>query len=131
VQQSLSTPHHTNASSIIPTILSIADSGSTDFLLRLSDLPTPSIPTGAPIVVAMPNGSSITHLGAIDLVILQSNVIIKAHIFSPNDLHHNLSSMAQLCALGCTATFTDTSIKITDSHGTTILCGTKKPKATL
>ncbi len=104
----------------------LADSGSTDFLLRASDLPTTLSASGPTISVELPNKTTIHSLGSVDLLIPHSKVHIRAHIFPDNLLQLNIASMSQLCVQGCSATFTATSVIVTDPTGAVILSGTKR-----
>lgn len=112
-------------------VLAIADSGSTDFLLRVSHLPSTLTASGAPIRVELPNGSFIQSLGYVHFIIPHSKIKITAHIFPDHLLDHNLASMSQLCAQGCSATFDSTSVTVRDSQGCVVLSGTKALADTL
>ena len=116
----LQTPHS--------TAITLADTGTTDFLLRASDIPSHLTPSGAKLSVLLPNNAHITSLGSIAITIPNSSVTITAHIFHPDSLSHNLSSIPQLCAHGCTATFRSESMDIADRTGRVILSGTKRPE---
>ena len=113
-------------SQICPTIDTIADTGSTDFLLRSSDIPPHLALIGPTITVQLPNKAHITSLGQISIPIPHSEVVITAHIFHPSQLSNNLSSISQLCVQGCSATFTSNSVKVIDRHGKVILSGSKQ-----
>jgi len=89
-------------------------------------LPPHLSPSGPIITVHLPNKSTITTLGSVDLPIPNSSVVIKLHICHPSHLSHNLSSLSQLCVQGCSATFQSNSVQVHDSHGTLILSGRKQ-----
>jgi len=112
-------------------ILALADSGSTDFLLRQSHLPTQLHPHGDPIRVQLPNGSFVTSVGFVNFIIPHSSIAITAHIFPDHLLDHNLASMSKLCAQGCSATFNSTSVVVRDAEGKIVLSGTKELSDTL
>ena len=120
-KQSSPPPLQTNS-----TISTLADTGTTDFLIRLSDIPPHLIPSGAPITVRLPNNSHITSLGFISIPIPQSSVVINAHVFRPDVLSHNLSSISRLCVQGCSATFRADAVEVIDSSGNVILSGSKQ-----
>ena len=109
-----------------PTISTLADSGTTDFLIRSSDIPPHIIPTGPVITVRLPNNNHITSLGSVSIKVPHSSVTITAHIFNSDALSHNLSSISQLCVQGCTATFRADSVVVTDRDGVVILSGAKQ-----
>ena len=113
-------------SSTYPTISSLADTGTTDFLIRSSDIPPHLTPTGATITVRLPNNAHITSLGSVTVKIPNSAVYITAHIFHPDALSHNLSSISQLCVQGCSATFRADSVEVSDRDGRVILSGAKQ-----
>ena len=108
------------------TINTLADTGTTDFLIRSSDIPPHLVPRGPTISVQLPNKECITSLGSVQILIPQSDVVITAHIVRPEKLSHNLSSISQLCVQGCAAKFKAGSVEITDRNGRIILSGVKQ-----
>ena len=107
------------------TINTIADTGTTDFLVRASDVPAHLVPCGPTITVCHSNKTRIKSLGSISIPISHSDVVSIAHVIHPNELSHNLSSLSQLCAQGCSATFSSNAVTVTDCAGTVILSGAK------
>ena len=109
----------------LPTINTFADTGTTDFLVKSTDIPPHLVPSGPIITLCLPNKAQIKTLGSILIPIPNSDVIITAHVVHPDNLSHNLSSVSQLCVQGCSATFTSNSVEVTDRKGTIILSGAK------
>ena len=107
------------------TINTLADTGTTDFLVRSTDVPAHLVPCGPTITISLPNKSRITSLGSILIPIPHSDVVITAHVIHPSKLTHNLSSVSQLCLQGCSAIFKSNSVQVFDRHGTVILAGAK------
>ena len=120
-----SSPPTTPKSPTCTTINTVADTGTTDFLVKSSDIPPYLVPAGPAITVGLPNKAQITSLGSIRIPIPHSDIIITAHVIHPSKLSHNLSSVSQLCVQGCSATFTSNAVKVMDKHGTVILSGSK------
>ena len=106
--------------------LVIADSGSTDTLIRKSEsniLKNITPHTG--LTVKLPNGELIKSCAIGDLPISPSGDTISAYVFSDNILQHSLLSLSDLCNSGCTVVLTNTDIKI--NKGTNIIMhGTKQ-----
>jgi hypothetical protein len=96
--------------------------------VRLHDLPLGTTVNKQDIIQAtLPNGSIITSLGSVHIPIQNSTVRLHAHVFADNVLQTTLLSISALCNQGYTATFTATSVTVTDDDGTIILRGTKLP----
>ena len=125
---------HTSCNLTQPASLSVpsslcADTGSTHTLLRTSD--APYVDLGEPTFhVLLPNGNTIESVGTCMLHIPNLPRAIFAHVFSDNLLNTSLLSIAQLCELGCIATFTSTTVTVTNDN-LTVLCGTKIPTSNL
>ena len=109
-------------------IRTIADTGSTDLLIRLDDMPCGSrLDNTKPFQVKLPNGKFIDSIGHTVIQLPHSTVALKAHVFDNNTLGTSLLSISELASQGCTTTFDNTSVTVSDRHGRTILQGTKAP----
>ena len=109
-----------------------ADTGSTHTLLRGSDAPhivrtTSTVDT---LTVMLPNGHLITSIGICHLQLPHLQCPFVAHVFSDSALNTSLLSIAQLCRLGCIATFTSSEVHITIDQST-VLHGFKLPNDSL
>lgn len=113
-------------------IQTIADSGSTDLLIRANDIPQgTSIQKQSEFQVQLPNGNMIKSIGTTSIELPNSQVKLTAHIFDHTTLGTSLLSISQLSQQGCTTTFDNTSVIVRDQHGTIILRGTKAPHENL
>lgn len=103
-------------------ITTLADTGATDTLIRISDVP-PNLPILASkgLHVALPNGSVIQSIASTKFAIAPAGPRIDAHVFRDADLSTSLTAIAPLCAQDCTATFSKNSVTIRDKDGTVIL----------
>ena len=111
-------------SSILPSFC--ADTGSIHTLLPASDAPhidLPLSPTDT-LTVLLPNGQSIRSLGTCHFHFPHLQCPFTAHVFSDSALNTSLLSIAQLCRLGCVATFTSTDVHVTHKQST-VLHGSK------
>ena len=109
----------------------IVDSGATDSLLRPSDIPssTDIIATPNPLSVEMPNGASISAIGATEIT--SAGQKIHAHIFDEKELQLGLIAVADYTSQGLTVTFTDTYHSIANPDGTIISQTPKQPGSRL
>ena len=113
-------------------IITLADTGATDTILRLSD-----IPKNLPILaskgmhVALPNGSTIQSIASTQFALSPAGPRIDAHIFRDTDLSNSLTAIAPLCAQDCTATFSKHSVKIRDNIGNVIIDAPKTANESL
>lgn len=94
-------------------------------MLRASDAPyINSIETS--LHVLLPNGATISSIGACNLDFPNLPHTVPCHIF-PNDvLNTSLLSISQLCKMGCVATFSASDASITFSNRP-VLRGLKSP----
>ena len=124
--------HRTNNCPAATEIITLADTGATDTILRLSD-----IPKNLPILaskgmhVALPNGSTIKSIASTQFALSPAGPRIDAHIFRDTDLSNSLTAIAPLCAQDCTATFSKHSVKIRDSIGNVIIDAPKTANESL
>ena len=90
------------------------DTGSTHILLRRSDSHM-SVPLAhiAPVTVSLPNGSTISSLGACSFSLPHIPHPLEAYIFADTELATSLVSISALCNAGCQATFTATAFSVT------------------
>ena len=106
-----------------------ADTGSTHTLLRKSD--APYIALGEPTLnVLLPNGHTITSVGTCLLYMPNLPRALLAHVFLDHALNTSLLSIAQLCGMGCVATFNHTTVHVTNNN-LTVLCSIKVPASNL
>ena len=81
---------------------------STNILLRESDAAFLTIAQKHfPLMVTLPNGSSITSLLSGTFKLPNLPFAIPAHVFADNILDTSLISVSELCNLGCVATVQD------------------------
>lgn len=84
----------------------------------------------APVTVSLPNGSTISSLGACSFSLPHIPHPLEAYIFADTELATSLVSISALCNAGCQATFTATAFSVT--HDTNIvLQGPKLPQDSL
>ena len=103
----------------------IADSGSTDTLIRVSESSIlRNITPHTGLTVRLPNGDLITSSAIGKLNISSTGDAITAYVFPDSILKHSLLSLSQLCNIGYTATLTDRDISIS-KDAVTIMYGTK------
>lgn len=116
-----------SASPSVPSYF-CADTGSTHTLLRESDAPYITRTTSATDVlhVLLPNGQSIHAIGTCHLHLPYIQCPFVAHVFPDMALNTSLLSIAQLCRLGCTATFTSDAVHVVHNN-CTVLHGSKLP----
>ncbi len=76
--------------------------------------------------MSLPNGDIITSVATGELHLSDAIEPITAHVFPDNVLNRTLLSVADICASGCTTTFTNTDMIVTH-NGTTVLHNTKAP----
>ena len=109
------------------TVRPIVDSGATDSILRVSDLPNSIdvVTTQHPLTVEMPNSASISSIGKSAITI--AGQPIKAHIFNEKDLQLGLIAVADYTSRGLTVSFTDTYHSIAKPDGTIISQTPKEP----
>ena len=72
----------------------------------------------------LPNGQSIRSIGTCHIHFPHLHCPFTAHVFSDSALNTSLLSIAQLCRLGCVATFTSTDVHVTHKQST-VLHGSK------
>ena len=101
------------------------DTGTTGHFFRISDIGclVDVQPTTTPHRVTLPDGSFSfsTHTGRLNLPHLPVQALM-VHIFSEGWIG-SLLSISRLCDAGCTATYNDSSVTITDSSNNVILRG--------
>ena len=107
-------------SSILPSFC--ADTGSIHTLLRASDAPHINLPLSPTdtLTVLLPNGQSIRSIGTCHIHFPHLQCPFTAHVFSDSALNTSLLSIAQLCRLGCVATFTSTDVHVTHKQSTVL-----------
>ena len=109
----------------------VADSGTTEFLLRESDTSNLVVNRSAPsLSVQLPNEQIIHSVGTTQLVLADKQLTVTAFVFPNNVLSHNLFSLSAVCNLGCTVTLTRDDITII-FNSTTIMHATKSELAKL
>ena len=129
----LVTPPNTKCKTLSTPVVSVADSGSTDIIVRESDkailedvvLCTPN----TTLQVSLPNGDAIQSSATGSLRTLVG-VKIPAFIFPDAELKQTLLSLSAFCNNGCTVTLTNTAITI-NYKGSIVFNGTKAPTAKL
>ena len=111
--------------SIGPPVVLIADSGSTGNYVSTTFPVLNITPTNKPIRITIPDGTTLlsTHEGLLDFPLLSPAARL-VHIFP--DLHHcSLLSIGQLCDSGYEVRFDAATMRVYDSHNTTLLSGTR------
>ena len=106
-----------------------ADTGSTHTLIRKSDAPYFTL-SQSPLHVLLPNGHTIKSIGSCLFYVPNLPQPISGHVLPDDVLNTSLLSIAQLCEMGCVATFTGTNVIITQDNNK-VLCGTKLPTSNL
>jgi hypothetical protein len=104
-----------------------ADTGSTNILLRLSDLTAihsssesnntncdHNIVVENPISVRLPNGAYIQSMYSRNLYLDALSSPLRVYVFSDQDLKTSLLSISEFCNAGCIATFTANDVVITN-----------------
>jgi len=116
-------------SNLMNKINSLADTGSTHLLLRMSDARTLALTVDSSQQahrINLPNNSYINSIGISKLNISPEGPILIAHIFLDNDLQQSLLSISELCNEGCRTTFTATEMMVS-RNGKVILRTAKHP----
>ena len=127
----ITTPQ-TKAKATTSSIQTLADTGATDTLIRLSDVPNDlKLEEPKNLIVELPNHATIQPIASASFSISPTGPHIDAHIFRDGDLSQSLTAIAPLCAQDCSATFTDTTIRICDNTGLTKLLGHRDPQSNL
>jgi hypothetical protein len=129
----LVTPPNKKRKILSTSVMSVADSGSTDTIVRESDkvilqdivLCTPN----TALQVSLPNGDVIqsSAIGSLRTLI---GIKIPAFVFPDAVLKQTLLSLSAFCNNGCTVTLTNTAITI-EHKGSIVFNGTKAPTAKL
>jgi hypothetical protein len=100
----------------------LLESGCTAHFLLANSKCSNKIHTATPLAVRLPNGNTITstHTAKLNMPAL-SHTARQAHIL-PGLAQHSLLSVGQMCDSGCSVTFTDTEVTVTNGEST-ILTG--------
>ena len=94
-------------------------------MLRKADAPYLTS-VGISLHVLLPNGTTISSIGSCQLVFPNLPQPVSCHIFPDEILNTSLLSIAQLCRMGCIATFSASTVTITYTD-LPVLCGLKSP----
>ena len=129
----LVTPPNIKYKTFYPPVVSVADSGSTDIIVRESDkaILQDIVPctVHSTLQVSLPNGDAIqsSAIGSLRTLV---GVKIPAFVFPDAVLKQTLLSLSAFCNNGCTVTLTNTAITI-QYKGNIVFNGTKAPTAKL